>query len=444
MIWARPWALAGLAFVALPILIHMMGRGRATVVQFPSLRFLDSSRLLPARRTRVHDVVLLVMRCLVITAATVALAGPVWGPRSIGSTAPDEVNRLIIVDTGASMARSTPSGATALVAARRFADSVRASTPLGTVVETAQPAAALPGAAAWLVTRRGAGEIAIISDFQLGTIDSVALAAVPASVGLRFMRVPLGAPGRTGPPAPLIRASISDVVTVLAGRAERAGADAAAEAAREVGRLNAAAGAGVRRVALVHPRYERRSDLLRSAATFTDASDVAFIARVVADSLLVQSAIDATLADSAATPAGSVVVARNRSGQAAAFAAWVSDDGPAHLAFFSAVDAASPASVALHVAIARAAAAHPPSSEFETESLSDAVLAGWQRAPGAAPLAESTAVVSDGNPLDTAARWFWLAALALLVVETWARTSPLFANTFRPAGAQGAQGGPNG
>ena len=54
MTWLAPAALAGALFVALPILIHMMGRGRTTVIRFPSLRFLESSRLLPARRTRIH------------------------------------------------------------------------------------------------------------------------------------------------------------------------------------------------------------------------------------------------------------------------------------------------------------------------------------------------------------------------------------------------------
>ena len=42
--WLNPLALAGLAAAALPVIIHLLKRHRATRVPFPTLRFMTDSR----------------------------------------------------------------------------------------------------------------------------------------------------------------------------------------------------------------------------------------------------------------------------------------------------------------------------------------------------------------------------------------------------------------
>ena len=76
MIWQNPWAWAGLGFLALPVLIHLLGRGQAPRRVFPTLRFLPPSRSLPTKRRRIRDPLLLAVRLGILTAAVVALAQP--------------------------------------------------------------------------------------------------------------------------------------------------------------------------------------------------------------------------------------------------------------------------------------------------------------------------------------------------------------------------------
>ena len=66
MRWQNPWAWIGLLTVALPVLVHLFSRRPARVEPFPSLRFLDVSRLLPTRRTRLTDRVLLLVRMAMV------------------------------------------------------------------------------------------------------------------------------------------------------------------------------------------------------------------------------------------------------------------------------------------------------------------------------------------------------------------------------------------
>ena len=72
MTWGNAGALAGLLAVVLPVLIHLLGRDPAARKPFPSLRFIEPSRLLPSRRSRLHDLIVLAIRCALLIAAVVA------------------------------------------------------------------------------------------------------------------------------------------------------------------------------------------------------------------------------------------------------------------------------------------------------------------------------------------------------------------------------------
>src|ERR1043166_6684007 len=105
MIWLNPWAWAGLVALALPIAIHLLGRGHARVHKFPTLRFLEASRLLPTRRTRVRDLLLLAVRIGILAAAVAALAQPLLLTPGLKQSLDRGLGRAVILDTSASMSR---------------------------------------------------------------------------------------------------------------------------------------------------------------------------------------------------------------------------------------------------------------------------------------------------------------------------------------------------
>src|SRR5687768_15705978 len=68
--------LLGAAGLAIPIVIHLIGRRRARVVRFAALDFLLATRRKTARRLRLRERALLATRALVCLALALALAKP--------------------------------------------------------------------------------------------------------------------------------------------------------------------------------------------------------------------------------------------------------------------------------------------------------------------------------------------------------------------------------
>ncbi len=68
--------LSGLGAVAIPILIHLLNRSRARVVDWGAMRFLEASLASRSRRILIEEIVLLVLRCLVVALAVLAVARP--------------------------------------------------------------------------------------------------------------------------------------------------------------------------------------------------------------------------------------------------------------------------------------------------------------------------------------------------------------------------------
>src|SRR3954469_4516421 len=97
----NPLVLLGLLAVGVPVLIHLLSRHPAAVLRFPTLRFLPASRLMPTRRTRIDDLLLLLVRSLVIAFAALALARPYFQTASRRAmserTAAATLARVIIV-----------------------------------------------------------------------------------------------------------------------------------------------------------------------------------------------------------------------------------------------------------------------------------------------------------------------------------------------------------
>ena len=76
--------LAGLVALALPIVIHLLQRQRVIQIPFSTLRFLKLVQSKTARRSRVENLLLLVLRCLVFALLVLAAARPVVSPKAAG------------------------------------------------------------------------------------------------------------------------------------------------------------------------------------------------------------------------------------------------------------------------------------------------------------------------------------------------------------------------
>src|SRR5882757_4220854 len=71
-----PLMLVGVAALAVPIAIHLIGRRRARVVKFAALDFLMATKRRTARRFRLRERLLLIVRAVACAAVAIALAKP--------------------------------------------------------------------------------------------------------------------------------------------------------------------------------------------------------------------------------------------------------------------------------------------------------------------------------------------------------------------------------
>ena len=78
MTFLNPIMLAGLAAVAIPILIHILNRRKAKVVEWGAMMFLEASLASRNRRIKIEDLILLALRCLLLAALALAMARPFW------------------------------------------------------------------------------------------------------------------------------------------------------------------------------------------------------------------------------------------------------------------------------------------------------------------------------------------------------------------------------
>lgn len=421
MIWRNPWAWLGLVTVALPVIIHLFGRGHARVHRFPSLRFIAASRLLPTRRTRLNDLALLIVRASMFALAAAALARPLILTSGRSATANAMLARVVIADTAAPNAR-------------RAADSVLRDATANTSIATTDVSAALPGAIAWLGTQPMRGEITIVSRFPIGVLDSADIASIPARIGLRFVRTaaspgPLEFHARSGSGEAITRVAISPdrtdaewrvasatprsvpTIEVLAGPNEKRTTDAARLAAASV---PVALPTDSPSITVVEPGYDGRAGLLANTVSPRRSWMMDVVARVAADPSLADAARRAMVAGSPDT-ARTLVIARTDSGRPLVLAGQRTVDGTDRLIFYSLADAGSLASAALFAAIDHSTSRAPSPRAIEPSTISDATLAAWQRSPS------NVRSGSGANDDESDGRWLWGLVIVLLGVEAWLR-----------------------
>ena len=438
MIWQNAWALLGLLTLALPVFIHLLSRKRAVRQKFPSLRFLNATRLLPTRSPHLTDIPLLLVRLAVLAIATLALTGPLWLSASRTESFNSSMARVLVVDTSASMNQSA-GGKFAADSALALAKSLAAESQASLIVQTNPPAEALTGASAWLTAQRVRGEVVVVSDFQEGTLDGAAIARVAPAFGIKLVRVPTSL-STSDSTFVTSRGRVLATVDSSSTRAEWSADSAAAGVgavavtvlapARDQGMVIAAA-----RAALATWPQRMRDTSRHLAVVFDGATEYAAIAgaakapevgwmsqaiaQVRANSVLSEAAAEVNVRDTSIAAPFAVVASNNR-GNAVVYVAQSTVGGSRSLVFFHRGVLANLSAPALLAATNAASELPIRMGENERLSLGDEALAKLAREPGAidsAATQHSAERTLAGASGLSDARWIWLAALLLLGVE---------------------------
>ncbi len=102
MQFENPWMLLGMAAAAIPIILHLINRRQATVVPFAAIGFLLRSDKRLARRLRLRQLLVLLLRVLLIAAIPFAMARPFMAPTEDWTPRP-ATSVVLILDNSASM-----------------------------------------------------------------------------------------------------------------------------------------------------------------------------------------------------------------------------------------------------------------------------------------------------------------------------------------------------
>jgi hypothetical protein len=432
MRWQNPWAWLGLLTLVLPILIHLFSRRRARVEPFPSLRFLDVSRLLPTRRTQLSDLALLLIRLGVLAAAVAALAQPLLRADQRAGAVDESLARVVVLDTSAL-------ADTAMADAAMAGDNEARAPDATLVLSTNRPAMALPGAVEWLRTRPGRGEILVVSQFAYGTLDSVDIAGIPADFGLSLRRVPSGPRDTTA----------RDIAARDPGMGLRWDTRAAVDIANAVRSAVRAQGATAllappldraARVVVASPDVDSLREWISSARVLSEPWMGAVVFDVRGDSTLALASPFAGSVTDTTVAAPFVVVRRMSNGTPLVIAASIpgaGDGETARLLLLSRAPAEHLATATLLLAVSHSLAPAGASAAVDDVGrVDDEQLRRWERAPSARSTPSTADTSTDSGPSD--GRWVWLLVLALLAVETIVRRASSREGGEAPTGTSDA------
>src|SRR5579872_6473169 len=104
MAFLTPLFLAGLAAIAIPVLIHLIQRERKRVIEFPSLMFVRRIPYQSVRRRRIRHWFLLAMRAAAIALMVAAFARPFFRQGAVEAAAVGGSREIVVLlDQSASM-----------------------------------------------------------------------------------------------------------------------------------------------------------------------------------------------------------------------------------------------------------------------------------------------------------------------------------------------------
>jgi hypothetical protein len=227
LVFLVPVALAGLVALGVPLVLHLRRRERERPTRFPSLMFLQQVSVTTARRRRITDWPLLLLRAAIVTLLVLAFARPVIRPRR-GALATGGTRRVVIaLDRSMSMQRAgvwqaARDSAHAILRSLRGGDRVAVIAfdagativqPLtaddgaaAAAIDRVQPgsgsthyAAAMRAASQLLVAEVGqtGGEIVVVTDLQRNGAAGMNGATLPPRVQWRAVDVAPGVHGNS-------------------------------------------------------------------------------------------------------------------------------------------------------------------------------------------------------------------------------------------------------
>jgi hypothetical protein len=456
MIWLNPIAWFAIASVALPILIHLLIQRRAERLPFPTLRFLQPTRLAAIRRHLLEDLPLLAVRIALLAAAVAALAGPLLVTSARRQAWDRRVVRAIVRDSSvgsgpAPASAQAPAGSAEAPEARRQpAGTGDRGRPLREKsFSDASLLDAIQRAILWLDTAPPARrEIVVSSALAIDSITEADVAAIPADIGVRFERIGGLPRTRTVPAGRLLtsdgvraravtldgdRTSVREAaaadpfvwpIDVVAPEADRSAADAAIGAVLSQ-RVWAGPADRRARLLLLQPAAVDADLKVRTTSEVVQASRPAVIqqtwmagavSRIAGDRDLRDAAARVTvgMSDTQLSAAPWQVLASAADGRPLAVAAESAD----RLVVASAARASDLVTPVLLRAIANAIGAPADLQGVEVVPIADAVLQRWSRS--AAPVSSPRIESMDEDDR----RWLWLAALLLMALEIWIRRAP--------------------
>jgi hypothetical protein len=390
--WLLPAALAGLVAAFGPLLVHLLRRRQSRRTVVPTVRFVPAVSQSSLRLRAPDDRLLLLLRTGAIVAAVIALASPIFLTAARQRAWDARTMRAVVVDTSPS------------AAAERSAEIIAGELGGGSLskrIDTSRIGDGLRRATAWLAAAPpGRREVVIVSDFQHGSVSAAEITAVPAAVGLRFVRaagtalsnriddghelfdgrsvnrwvmldgwktaMTVSAEGNTSPRLQIEGASVDE-----AGRLERILRAGGITWPRTTGTTIVRFGAAEAAPVQVHATGAAARPALRLLQDAAVAG-IPFSASADGDTLSVATSVAPSSYEAAALVQ-------------AAVASW------------------------------RDAAGH---AEADVQTLPDDMLRAWTRPPGPAdPSGWQLAERGD-------ARWFWIASLLCLTAEWWVRRRP--------------------
>ena len=435
--WFQPSALWGLALLAIPIAVHLLRTRRARRLAFPTIRFVPPSRTAAVRLRAPSDLMLLGVRTAIVALAVLAAAQPIWLSSTRLAGWNGRVARAVVVDTSESMRRPRADGRTA---AEDAAAAANAELRVGLTWRIEHPdlGEGTRRAAAWLRSAPPARrEIVVISDFQHGSISKDVLDRVAGDVGLRFSPVQGVSERRSIEGVPLL---IAPGTTARSQQVELSSKGTQVSLVARGFSSAVQEPAGYSGLRLVHDGTQRESERLLAtlaaagtaapdaaqpiALRFTPVSDAARLGPVSARWMIdAVSRLEQSVelgrvgrhVDALPLPASdsAVVLIRDGVGRPLVRAATLDRE--------LVLDVAVPITSYFSAALARTALSArrgtPGRPEEEVLRIPDSDLSSWARVPRpVGPSAWRQAERSD-------ARWVWGAALVLLVVEQWLRSS---------------------
>ena len=105
MSFLSPLMLVGLVGILIPPLLHLLMRRKPRRVPFPALEFILSSHKKTSRRFKLHQFVLMLVRCLFLAMLAMAIARPILDTAHDGHTdfGGDGGTLVVVIDNSYSM-----------------------------------------------------------------------------------------------------------------------------------------------------------------------------------------------------------------------------------------------------------------------------------------------------------------------------------------------------